>query len=60
MIGARFEITVDGQPRTNRDLKAIALAAGELLARRDPNAKVTVRDRVSGEVIVIKGMPSLK
>jgi hypothetical protein len=60
MIGARFEITVDGQPRTNRDLKANALEAGELLAPRISHAKVTVRDRLTGGTIAIKGQPSLK
>jgi hypothetical protein len=35
MIGARFEITVDGAPRTNRDRKEIAIEAGEFLARRN-------------------------
>jgi hypothetical protein len=29
--GARYEITVDGQPRTNRDDKVIAFVAAEYL-----------------------------
>ena len=57
--GARYEVTIDGTPRTNRDTKPIAIEAGEFLKRKNPNAEVTVRDRVTGETIVIKSTPSL-
>jgi hypothetical protein len=46
--GARCEITVDSKPRTNRDVKAIAI-----------EAEVTVRDRDSGETIIIKPQPPI-
>lgn len=52
--GARFEIAVDGKPRTHRDLKPIAIEAAVYLKTKSPNAEVTVRDVVTGEVIVVK------
>jgi len=55
--GARYEITVDGKPRSNRDTKAIAIEAGEYLKQKNPTAEVTVRDRESGETIVVKHQP---
>jgi hypothetical protein len=30
MTGARYQITVDGQPRSNRDDKAIAIEAADI------------------------------
>jgi hypothetical protein len=53
-MGARYEITVDGAPLTNRDRKEIAIEGGEFLKQKNPNAKVMVRDRVTGETIVVK------
>jgi hypothetical protein len=55
--GARYEITVDGKPRSNRDTKALAVEAGEYLKTKNPNAAVTVRDLVGGEMIVIASQP---
>ncbi len=40
-LGARYEITVGGKPRSNRDTKTVAIEAGEC-------------DLVGGETIVIK------
>jgi len=57
--GARYEISVDGKPRSNRDVKAIALEAAEYLKSKNPNVEVTVRDRESGETIVIKTQPPI-
>jgi hypothetical protein len=51
--GARYEITVDGQPRSNRDRRETAIEAGELLARRNPNFQITGRDRITGAVEVV-------
>jgi hypothetical protein len=59
MIGARYEITVDGAPRTNRDRRELAIEAGEYLKRRNPNSEVTVRDRMTGAVELIKQPPPL-
>ena len=46
--GARYEITVDGKPRSNRDTKTKS---------KNPNVEVTVRDLIGGETIVIKNSP---
>ena len=54
MTGARFEISIDGTPRSNRDRKVIPIEAGEYLKQKNPNAQVTVRDRITGETIVVK------
>jgi hypothetical protein len=55
--GARYEIAVDGKPRSNRDTKAIAIEAGQYLKSKHPNVEVTIRDRESGETIVIPTQP---
>jgi hypothetical protein len=55
--GARYEIAVDGKPRSNRDTKPIAIEAGEYLKSKNPNSEVTVRDRESGETIITKPQP---
>jgi hypothetical protein len=36
MIGAQFEISVDGKPRSYRDTKSIAMEAAEFLKSRNP------------------------
>ena len=54
MTGARYQITVDGQPRSNRDDKAIAIEAAEYLKYKHPHAEVTVHDLVTGDTITIK------
>jgi hypothetical protein len=58
--GARYEITVDGKPRSNRDTKTLAIEAGQYLKSKNPNVEVVVRDRESGERIVIPNQPPLK
>jgi hypothetical protein len=57
MTGARYQIAVDGQPRSNRDDRAIAIEAAEYLKHRNPHAEVTVHDRVTGDTITIKMLP---
>ena len=52
--GARYEITVDGKPRSNRDIKTLALQAADYLKSKNPNVEVTVRDLITGETIIIK------
>ena len=54
ITGARYEITVDGRPRTNRDDKTIAIKAAEYLKHNNPHADVAVRDRMTGDTITIK------
>ena len=48
MTGARYQIAVDDQPRSNRDDKAIAIEAAEYLKYKHPHAEVTVHDLVPG------------
>ena len=52
--GARYQIAVDGQPRSNRDDKAIAIEAAEYLKYKHPHAEVTVHDLMTGDTITIK------
>jgi hypothetical protein len=47
ITGARYEIIVDGQPRSNRDDKTIAIKAAEYLKDNNPHAEVAVRDRMT-------------
>ena len=56
MTGARYQIAVDGQPRSNRDDKAIAIEAAEYLKYKHPHAEVRVRDPVTGDTITIKAL----
>jgi hypothetical protein len=42
--GARWEITVDGNPRSYRVDRQIAIESAQYLKRKNPNADVTVRD----------------
>jgi hypothetical protein len=58
--GARYEITVDGKPRSMRDTRAVAIEAGEYLKSKNPNVVVAVRDLVGGETTIMKSVPSLK
>ena len=48
MTGARYQIAVDGKPRSNRDDKAIAIEAAEYLKYQHPHAEVTVLDLETG------------
>jgi len=53
-IGAKFEITIDGTPRTYRDTSEIAREAGETLKRQNPTCKVVVRDLRTNEQPIIE------
>ena len=57
IIGARYQIAIDGQPRSNRDGKTIAFEAAEYLKHKNPHAEVTVHDRVTGDTVTIKMLP---
>jgi hypothetical protein len=52
--GARYEIAIDGTPRTYRDREDLAHAAARLLKTKQPNAKITVRDVQTGTVTKIE------
>jgi hypothetical protein len=47
--GARYQIVVDGTPRSNRDTKKTALEAAEHLRRKNPN--IVVKDLRTGETV---------
>jgi hypothetical protein len=53
MIGAQFEISIDGVPRTYRDRKDLALQSARFLKSRNPNGVVRLKDLQTGEEIVI-------
>ena len=46
--GAQFEISVDGKPRSYRDIKAVAIASAEFLKSRNPNSNIAVKDLRTG------------
>jgi hypothetical protein len=48
--GARFEISIDGKPRSYRDSKPVALEAAEYFKCRYPNSEVAVKNLQSGEL----------
>ena len=52
-IGAKFEISIDGTPRTYRDTSEIARKAAEVLKRRNPSCKVAVRDSLEVRLNVV-------
>jgi hypothetical protein len=52
--GSRWEITVDGKPRTYDHSKQLAIEAAKYLKLKNPAADVTVRDlEGSVETVVI-------
>jgi hypothetical protein len=53
-VGARFEITVDGKPRTYRDLGDMAIETAYYLKSKNPNVEIALRDLETGQTTVIK------
>jgi hypothetical protein len=51
--GAQFEITIDGRPRTHRDLHEHAIQAAQLLKGKNPHSQVAVRDLRTDEKTVV-------
>jgi hypothetical protein len=51
-IGARFEIIVDGKPRSMRDLKETAIDAGKYLKHMQPHSEVSVRDMRDNSAVI--------
>jgi hypothetical protein len=51
--GAKYEISIDGVPRTYRDRQDIALQTAQLLKSRNPNSVVKLKDLQTGEESVV-------
>ena len=51
--GARWEITVDGRPRTYDHKRTLAIEAAKYLKLKNPAANVTVRDLEGTEETII-------
>jgi len=60
--GARWEITVDGKPRSYRVDKQIAIESAQYLKRKNPNVEVTVSDLegVEGTVVIPPQTPKVR
>jgi hypothetical protein len=52
-IAARYEIAIDGKPRSYRNEKAMAIEGAIFLKTKQPHAEVTVRDVVTGVTIAV-------
>jgi hypothetical protein len=52
-LAARFEISIDGVPRSHRDQRDMAIEAVAQLMLKYPDSAVAVRDLQSGEVTAI-------
>jgi hypothetical protein len=50
----RYEIAVDGKPRSYRSDEATAREGAIFLKTKNPNAEVRVRDIVTGETTAVK------
>jgi electron transfer flavoprotein alpha/beta subunit len=57
-LGAQFEISIDGAPRTYRDLKALAIEAAEQLKRKHPHSVVVVKALQTDETIAVGYKPN--
>ena len=57
MIGAHFEISVDGKPRSYRDIKAVAIKTAEFLRSKNPNSDIAAKDLRIGEVTPVAFRP---
>jgi hypothetical protein len=51
--GAHFEISINGVPRTHRDVREIAIEAALYHKQRVPTEEVRVRDLRDGTVVTI-------
>ena len=60
--GARWEITVDGKPRSYRVDKQIAIESAQYLKRKNPMVEVTVSDLegVEGTVVIPPQTPKVR
>jgi hypothetical protein len=51
--GARWEITVDGKPRTYDHKRELAIEGAQYLKMKNPNVDVTVRDLEGVEETIV-------
>jgi hypothetical protein len=51
--GSRWEITVDGKPRSYDHSKQLAIEGAQYLKLKNPNADVTVRDLEGVEETIV-------
>jgi hypothetical protein len=60
--GARWEITIEGVPRSYRDRKEMAIEGAEYLKSRNPTSEVTVRDYEGKEspIVIKPQLPQVK
>jgi|EndMetStandDraft_8_1072994.scaffolds.fasta_scaffold247291_1 hypothetical protein len=49
VLATRFEISIDGVPRSHRDRREIAVGAAGRLMAKYPHSAVAVKDLQSGE-----------
>jgi hypothetical protein len=56
-LGAQFETSIDGTPRTYRDLKPLAIEAAELLKCKHPHSAVAVKDLKTSETTAVEYKP---
>ena len=55
--GTKYEISVDGVPRTYRDRQDIALQTARFLKSRNPHSVVKLKDLQTGEETVVAFKP---
>jgi hypothetical protein len=53
VIGAQFEILIEGKSRSWRDDKTIAIEAARYMQERNPTQEVTVRDARDNSITAI-------
>ena len=57
MTGARFEIRIDGTPRSYRDRKDFAMEAARLIKSKNPQSMVEVKDLQGEDVTAVALRP---
>jgi hypothetical protein len=57
MMGAQFEIRIDGTPRSYRDRKDFEMAAARLIKSKNPHSMVEVKDLQSGDITAVALRP---
>jgi hypothetical protein len=60
--GARWEITIDGKPRTYDHKRELAIEAARYLKRKNPEADVTVRDLegIEATIVILPQQPPVR
>jgi len=56
--GTRFEIAIDGTPRTYRCVRELAIEAATFLKTKNVHAEVTVRDMQTDKTTTVKHPPA--